>query len=157
MTAFPPWTPFERYQTPELPTIEPTDEIWVNSRYQVHKRQVGGTDTGAIWMLSIKRRDKEALHDWRDLQRIKNELCGPEMEAVELYPAESRLVDTANQYYLWVFAGMRFPFGFEERMIAEDPPIGAKQRPFEERPADCLGPQELMARLRAVGRIPGVD
>jgi hypothetical protein len=37
------------------------------------------------------------VHDWRDLQRIKNQLVGPECEAVELYPAESRKVDTANQ------------------------------------------------------------
>lgn len=38
--------------------------------------------------LSIKRLSKGVVHDWRELQRIKNELTHPECEAVELYPAE---------------------------------------------------------------------
>jgi len=29
-------------------------------------------------------------------------IVGEEHEAFEVYPAESRLVDTANQYHLWV-------------------------------------------------------
>jgi hypothetical protein len=53
--------------------------------------------------LSIKRFDREAIRDWRHFQQIKNDICGPETEAVELYPAESRLADNANQYHLWVF------------------------------------------------------
>jgi hypothetical protein len=44
------------------------------------------------------RLDGQAIHDWRELQRIKNEIVGDEIEAVELYPAESRLLDTANWY-----------------------------------------------------------
>jgi len=50
--------------------------------------------------LSIKRLDKHPVRDWRHFQRIKNELIGEENEAVELYPAQSRLVDTTNQYHL---------------------------------------------------------
>lgn len=46
-----------------------------------------------------------------DAQRIKNELLGDEYEACELYPAESRLVDGANQFHLWAING-QFPFGF---------------------------------------------
>jgi hypothetical protein len=83
--------------------------------------------------LSIKRLDQRIVHDWRDLQRIKNEIVGPEYEAVELFPAESRKVDTANQYHLWVInqKGMRFPFGFQEPMVVDDygvSTIGAVQR-----------------------------
>jgi hypothetical protein len=62
--------------------------------------------------LSIKRIDQEPVHDWRDLQRIKNQLLGPDCEAVELYPAEERLVDTANQYHLWGSTDPKFRFGF---------------------------------------------
>jgi len=64
--------------------------------------------------LSIKRIDNKPIHSWRDLQFIKNELVGQECEGLELYPAESRKVDYANQYHLWVFKdkGLRFPVGF---------------------------------------------
>lgn len=47
-------------------------ETWVNSLYQVNVRR--GPE---ITWLSIKRRDKQPIHDWRDLQDIKNQLVGP--------------------------------------------------------------------------------
>lgn len=82
--------------------------------------------------LSIKRIDREAFHDWRELQSIKNAICGPEHEAVELYPAESRLVDSANQYHLWVLpAGRAWPFGFLDRFVTSESIGGAKQREME--------------------------
>jgi hypothetical protein len=73
--------------------------------------------------LDIKRHDGTSCKSWRDLQHIKNELVGPEHEGVELFPAESRLVDTANQYHLWVHVDphYRFQFGFAERCVLEAP------------------------------------
>jgi len=79
-------------------------------------------DNGDPWLvpLAIMRLDGQAIHDWRELQRIKNEIVGDEIEAVELYPAESRLLDTANWYWLWCFAGGgRIPFGFHLRSVRE--------------------------------------
>lgn len=75
--------------------------------------------------LDIRRKDEGNCKNWRELQQIKNELVGPEHEAVELFPAESRLVDTANQYHLWVHvsADYRFPFGFDNRCVLEKPVI----------------------------------
>ncbi len=72
--------------------------------------------------LDIRRRDGQRCKDWRHFQQIKNELIGPEYEAVELFPAESRLVDTANQYHLWVYerSGFRFPFGFDRRFVPSE-------------------------------------
>ena len=68
--------------------------------------------------LSVKRFDQEPIHSWRDLQAIKNALVGDEREAAEIYPAESRLVDTANIYHLWALPeGERFPFGFDRRNV----------------------------------------
>lgn len=92
--------------------------IWMNDVYQV------AITVNKAWKhLSIKRLDKAPIKEWRDMQEIKNELVGPEWEAVELYPAESRLVDTANQYHLWVFIGegqdFRWPFGFNERLVLD--------------------------------------
>ena len=37
------------------------------------------------------------------MQKIKNAICGKEWEGIEIYPAESRLVDTANQYHMFCF------------------------------------------------------
>lgn len=97
-----------------------------NSTYQVAVRRTDGPVH-----LSIKRLDQRAIRDWRVMQRIKNELVGPECEAVEIYPAESRLVDTANQYHLWAFPDptYRIPFGFDRGLVTEaDHGSGAVQR-----------------------------
>jgi len=132
--ALEPWTPFERAVIRDQPHLE----VWKNSRYQVMvKRGVQAGQMGECIWLSIKTLDRSAWHDWRDLQRIKNELVGPEVEAVELFPAESRLVDGANQFHLWCFPEWTFPFGFNEgRMVTEEalklpghPP--SRNRPFD--------------------------
>lgn len=97
------------------------DAVWLNNLYQVNVYRVEATSVEAppLKWLSIKRRDKAPVHDWRDFQRIKNEIVGPECEGVELYPAESRLVDCANQYHMFVITdpNFRFPFGFNERAV----------------------------------------
>lgn len=127
------WTPFARCSTP-VPMVGPEAEVWLNNRYQVIRMLLSAPGADRVWHLSVKRLDKEVMHDWRDLQRIKNELVGPEAEGVELYPADSRLVDTANQYHLWCFEDFRFPFGFDDRLVAEETIAGSKQRPFEVKP-----------------------
>ncbi len=109
-------------------------EIWLNDVYQVIVSAAPVLSEGwpeMVW-LSIKRIDREPVHDWRDLQEIKNKLVGPECEGVELYPAESRMVDTANQYHLFVLKDpeVRFPFGFGERSVSETALGSSKQRPF---------------------------
>jgi hypothetical protein len=114
--------------------VEAGHKMYWNSRYHVWVRDFhSDAFGGVITHLSIKRNDKEPLHDWRDLQRIKNELAGEEREAFELYPAESRIVDLANQYHLWVLPeGMFVPLGFFDGRNVGTPEeaqkIGAKQR-----------------------------
>jgi hypothetical protein len=82
--------------------------------------------------LSIKRVDREPVTDWRHKQEIKNMVVGPEFEGIELFPAESRCVDTANQYHLWVFGDQNairdlgFPVGKKLAEGAAD----ARQRGF---------------------------
>jgi hypothetical protein len=69
---------------------------WVNQLYQVEMSQSGPYE--GVTHLCIRRRDgAAALRDWRHFQQIKNELCGEEREGFELYPAESRKVDTSNK------------------------------------------------------------
>lgn len=86
-----------------------------------------------IIRLSIRRNDREPIHDWRHLQRIKNELVGAECDGVELYPAESRVVDTANQYHLWVFKDpkLRWPIGWSSgKKLGHVEGAETKQRDF---------------------------
>ena len=142
------WTAFEPATLPDnVPPVAACDLVYLNSRYQVNATYHRDHPWGLMVELSIKTRDKQAYHDWRDLQRIKNEVLGPEWEGVELFPAESRLVDTANQYYLWCFEKFRFPFGFPGRLVAEGGYRGSVQRPFEpgSRPSDCLTAAEWAA------------
>lgn len=48
---------------------------------------------------------------WRDLQRIKNELCGDDRYAVQVCPPADQLVDGADMYHLWAYpSGYRPPF-----------------------------------------------
>ena len=62
--------------------------------------------------ISFKRLDRAAVRDWRHFQAIKNEIVSAEREAVEIFPAESELMDGANQYHLWVLPeGARFALG----------------------------------------------
>jgi hypothetical protein len=111
-----------------------TGRVYLNSQYQVHVREHDPEGWPPMWHLSIKRIDKAPVHDWRHFQRIKNELIGPESEAVELYPAEARLVDTSNQYHLYALRkiGQQFPFGMRDgRTVltqAQVAQAGARQR-----------------------------
>lgn len=99
---------------------------------KVHENSIQQPDVPMFW-LSIKMLDRRVLRDWRHLQRIKNELIGEEHEGVEVFPAESRLVDGANQYHMWVFADPkhRFKFGYTQRSVDYSGKYGARQRKKE--------------------------
>jgi hypothetical protein len=136
------------------------DRLFYNGKYHATLRQNGDLIT-----LSIRRDDRRPIIDWRDVQWIKNQLLGPEVEAVQLFPAESRLVDTSNQYYLFANAepGYRFPFGFESRLVMENVKVTmeghgtSRQRPFADhvRPMDLEECEALAAELlREMGMEP---
>lgn len=84
-------------------------------------------------MISLTATDESARHDWRDFQSIKNALVGEEWEAVELYPAESRLRDPSNRFYLWCAPLGVFVFGLPEgRLVMNADKAIAPQRAFPE-------------------------
>jgi hypothetical protein len=78
----------------------------------------------------IRRHDGKPCTNWNHLQQIKSELIGPEHEAVELFPAESRLINTTNEYHLWAHphSGFRFPFGFSLNRVVMDQPVNDPAR-----------------------------
>lgn len=124
-------------------------DIWKNSRYTVMTRVITSSnpDEPELIHLSIKRNDKAPVTSWRDLQKIKNELVGPDCEGMQIFPAESRLVDTSNQTHLWCFKnpGIRIPFGYQERLVYEGNSHGAIQEPFENhvRPKDLVSQDQM--------------
>jgi hypothetical protein len=146
----PPWTPFENATKIFPLSQEDRDkgtQVWQNSKYVVFIDYDGIPKEGQAWSmlvhLSIKRHDKShEAHDWRDMQRIKNELIGPECEGFEMFPAESRVIDTSNQYHMYVFpeSKMRIPVGYTQRMVLEGSFGGAVQRDWrpKESPKDLI-------------------
>lgn len=102
----------------------PYESVWLNDKYQVivyDCKKVGmqSEEFPDLLWLSIKRIDKAPIRDWMELQRIKNMIVGAEHEAVELFPAESRLVNTSNQFHLFVLKdkSIKFPFGWMTRLV----------------------------------------
>lgn len=39
---------------------------------------------------------------WWEMQRIKNELAGETVTAIEVYPPQAKVVDGAHMYHIWV-------------------------------------------------------
>ena len=53
---------------------------------------------------------------WAEKQKIKDELFGKNRTAIEVYPSEDRLIDTADVYHLWVFdKNFKLPFGIHPK------------------------------------------
>lgn len=106
-------------------------EYWRNDLYQVEVNR-GFDGESSVW-ICIRRTDGYPGRDWRHFQQIKNEIVGPECEAVELYPAESRLTDTSNKYHLFASTDptFRFLFGYTTRDVQFDDHTkpGMRQRP----------------------------
>tara|TARA_B100001248_G_C27152322_1_gene349626 strand:+ start:69 stop:584 length:516 start_codon:yes stop_codon:yes gene_type:complete len=94
--------------------------VFLNDTYQVmlheNKDVFSRNLPEGMTYLSIKRRDKKPLRSWEDLYEIKNALVsdGKQRWAVELFPPSHHLVNTSNQYHIWVYPkGYYPPFGFE--------------------------------------------
>ena len=86
-----------------------TEVFFVNDIYQVIMTE----DENSIW-LSIKNHDRTTDIPWQHKQWIKNDLCGEEAEGIELFPAQSRIWNTANQYHLFIMKdNERIPIGFD--------------------------------------------
>lgn len=148
------WTEFRRVaDLSNYPAWCRPDEVFVNSIYQVSVFYDDPISPfGKVTHLSFKTHDRQARHDWREMQRIKNEIVGEEVDSVEIYPAESKLMDTSNQYHLFCFPYYSLPIGIKERFVMEESSDGAKQRPFrpEFRPEDLATPEEARKSKNAL-------
>lgn len=70
------------------------------------------TSWGPVRQLSIRKHVAPTAIGWDDLQRIKNELAGESIVAVEVFPRASDLIDQAPMRHLWCLPeGIELPFG----------------------------------------------
>lgn len=99
-----PWQPLIAATPAELARQSSKHIIaaWKNNRYVVMEFPQRPTEHGIVRHLIVQRVQADNIHNWNDLQRIKNEVCGPESLAFEVYPPESKLVNDFHVYHLWV-------------------------------------------------------
>jgi hypothetical protein len=101
------WGPWDVMDTPEGAGVgrgwaADVRRVWRNPLYVVLVRPFMGP--GGVPMLHLAiRTPSSAEPPWRDLQRIKNEVCGEPCFAVQVHPAQDRLIDEADMYHLWVY------------------------------------------------------
>jgi hypothetical protein len=59
---------------------------------------------------------------WREMQRIKDSIAGPDLTAVEVYPPVPEIIDQADMFHIWVLPGpLPFslsPVRFHTRRVA---------------------------------------
>lgn len=66
--------------------------------------------------LAVRRHDGDEVRGWSDLQRIKDEIAGPDRVAIEIYPPADSVVDNANMRHIFVLpAGTFAPFSIQGR------------------------------------------
>lgn len=105
------WAPWERHDFPKGSVglsgwLFGIDRAYSNGLYAVLVRRLDADDAGRLHLAIRTPTNQEP--PWRDLQRIKNELFGSERFAVQVCPPNSRLIDQADMYHLWVM-----PVGYE--------------------------------------------
>ncbi len=86
-------------------SADPDDphEVWQNDEYAAVLR----TRSDGLPSITVSRHDREPFPDAKHLRSIKNEILGAEREGCELFPAESRLMDSSIERHLWFFRRAR--------------------------------------------------
>ena len=95
------------------------DETWGNDRYTVTVHFLDGDRDGFV-EITVHNHRRTTHIPWRHLQQIKNEVLGADREAVQLFPAEDRLVDTANEYWLYAYPVGKAPMRNRRTKVGMD-------------------------------------
>ncbi len=148
----------ERFETwGEWKLITQRDErrpfnVWRNNEYLVGVTQVDTRDEyfGIVTYLLISRQDGEPIHSWLDLQQIKSTLGYEEQVALEVYPPDCNLFDTANCYHLWVLPdrGVGFPLDLKVLNQRRNDQMVLDKRRSESEPARSHKTQRQIMRER---------
>lgn len=77
---------------------------FVNNKYMVMIYDNAQTTHGpAIQVLIQNHKNTPLKNHWREIQNIKNSIFGEEVTAIEYFPAESKLIDNYNIYWIFIF------------------------------------------------------
>lgn len=85
-----------RRPPPYIKVSEGLANCWVNNLFSVQEYQSGP------WHRIMIRRHDTARVVWAEMQRIKNEIFGEHRIAIEVFPRQSDLVDSANMYWFFL-------------------------------------------------------
>ncbi|GHE88575.1 hypothetical protein GCM10016455_05880 [Aliiroseovarius zhejiangensis] len=107
------WGEWERLENPhrfKSGWLGEVDHVRRNRVFSVLVRDVG---TAIHLGISSLTGDRPSFHE---MQRIKNDLAGPNATGVEVYPPQEELVDDAEMFHLWVlFAPLPFSLFSKEQ------------------------------------------
>lgn len=78
------------------------DKVYQNNKYIVFINNNNFRNGKYYTRVMVRRSDSQAIYSWQDLYRIKNELFGEEVEAIQIMPKVSDLVDDANLYWFFI-------------------------------------------------------
>lgn len=91
------------------------DRCWRKGNKYVAMARNVKTAWGIVQHVCIRNRDNTDI-PWAEKQKIKNELFDRSATAIEVFPADDRLVDAANMYHLWILPdGFMLPFGLHDK------------------------------------------
>ncbi len=114
------WGPWERFDGAPIignGWVRRITHVFRNRCYVVMVRPFDAPGLGAMQHFAI-RAVSSLEPPWRNLQRIKDELAGPELFAVQVCPPAADMVDGADLYHLWIYpAGYRPTFGLHREGI----------------------------------------
>lgn len=82
--------------------VKPGDEAYECAAFLVRVRDV----KSAIHLSVVSMAGERPT--WWEMQRVKNEIAGPEATAVEVYPPQSEIVDTADSFHIWIVPPLPF-------------------------------------------------
>jgi hypothetical protein len=78
------------------------DKVYQNNKYIVQVFLNDVTKGRSMVKVMIRRSDSKPILSWTDLFRIKNEIFGEEVEAIQFLPKKSELVDVKNLYWFFI-------------------------------------------------------
>lgn len=97
------WGPWETMPNPLRSTANPRG--WLSQVETVHRNKVFSVlerhdKSGAVHLAVSSLSERRPT--WWEMQRIKDEIAGPDATAVEVYPPQNEVVDEANMFHIWV-------------------------------------------------------
>lgn len=100
-----PETKFEQIDLNERSFVpDGVTRAYRNNRYTVMVYDNCPTTHGHATQVLIQNHfDEPIKNHWAEIQRIKNEVFGQEVTAVEYFPAESELIDQHNIYWIFIY------------------------------------------------------